>query len=144
MTDEIKTGTILIEQSVSVPGSAQFDTQGYCKGWRAVTGLNSDGVDRKIRAAGWAFFFMAGEIRATVFGGDAEKATRGAIQRLLEKLNPEKFNSLQITEVASKRFFGFPYISVSAHWRHIQESIFLNRRARLADWDHAHVIQTET
>ena len=40
----------------------------------------------------------------------------------------EKFNSCEITRVASEeRFLGVPYVSVSAGSRHIQESLFLFR-----------------
>jgi hypothetical protein len=46
---------------------------------------------------------------------------------MLARLKPKKFNSLQITRVASKRFLGVPYVSVSACSRHIQESLFLFR-----------------
>ena len=137
MMNNMKAGTILIEDSMFFPGSSQFHTEGYCNSWRSVTGLDGDEVDRKIRAAGWSFFFMAGEVNSTVFGRDAEKATRTAIGRVLAKLNPEKFNSLQITQVKSKRFLGLPYVSVSAHWRHIQESMFLCRADRIAEWERA-------
>ena len=44
---------------------------------------------------------------------------------MLARLKSEKFNSLEITRVASKRFLGVPYVSVSARSRHIQESLFL-------------------
>jgi hypothetical protein len=46
---------------------------------------------------------------------------------MLARLTPDKFNSLQITRVASKRFLGVPYVRVSACSRHIQESLFLFR-----------------
>src|SRR6267143_202211 len=48
-----------------------------------------------------------------------------------------KFNSLEITRVASKRFLGLPYASVSAHSRHIQENEFLLRAKDHQEWDRA-------
>jgi hypothetical protein len=45
------------------------------------------------------------------------------------------FNCLEISQVAAKRFLGLPYVSVSAHWRHIQESPVLFHAERLAECD---------
>jgi hypothetical protein len=68
---------------------------------------------------------MAGEIITMVFGFEEQKKVRRAVKRMLARLKSEKFNSLEITRVASKRFLGVPYVSVSACSRHIQESLFL-------------------
>jgi len=80
-------------------------------------------VDREIREAGWTFFCLAGEIRATVFGIDEEKLMRTTIEEILARLKLEKFNSLEITRVASeasKRFLGVRYGTVSAQSRLIK------------------------
>jgi hypothetical protein len=90
-----------------------------------VKNLDGYGFGRKISEAGWTFFWLAGEIRATVFGFDGQKTVRRAVKRILANLKSGEFNSLEITRVASKRFLGLPYASVSAHSRHIQESLFL-------------------
>lgn len=126
MTGTIKTGAILIEEGALMPESLRFESEPYSNGWRAVNNLDGYGLGRKIREAGWTFFYMAGEIRASVFGFDGEKALRRAVNRLLANLKAEKFNCLQITQVAAKRFLGLPYVTVSAHQRHIQESMFLH------------------
>jgi hypothetical protein len=89
-------------------------------------------LDREIHEAGWTFFCLAGEIKATVFGFDAQKVVRRAVKRILAKLKSERFNSLEITQVASKRFLGLPYATVSACSRHIQESVFLFRGKRVS------------
>jgi len=70
---------------------------------------------------------MASEIKSSVFGFEGPKTVRRAVKRMLARLTPDKFNSLQITRVASKRFLGVPYVRVSACSRHIQESLFLFR-----------------
>lgn len=36
-------------------------------------------------------------------------------------MKSDNFNSLEISQVASKRFLGLPYVTVSAHARHLQE-----------------------
>ena len=136
MTDKIKMGTILIEGGALLPDSLRFESEPYSKGWRLVKNLDGYGLDRKIRQAGWTFFYMA-QIKASAFGFDREKAVRRAVNRVLANLRSEKFNSLEINQVAAKRFLGLPYVTVSAHRRHIQESMFLCHDKRLAEWDRA-------
>ncbi len=41
------------------------------------------------------------------------------------KQDGQKFSSLEITKVVSKRFLGIPFLSVTAHSRHIQPGIAL-------------------
>ncbi|MBI3670040.1 MAG: hypothetical protein HY237_09715, partial [Acidobacteria bacterium] len=106
-------------------------------GWRLVKNLDGYALDRKIHEAGWTFFYLAGEIKATVFGFDGQKAVRRAVKRILARLKSGKFNSLEITRVASKGFLGVRYVTVSAQSRHIQESLFLFRTKDLQDWDRA-------
>jgi hypothetical protein len=78
--------------------------------------------------AGWTFFFLANEIKATVFGIDGEKMVRRAIERILGDPRSGRFNALEImgvTSLDSERFPLVHYVSVSAHSRHIQENLIL-------------------
>ncbi|MBI3895901.1 MAG: hypothetical protein HY313_08205 [Acidobacteria bacterium] len=135
MADEIKVGAILIEEGALLPPSLQLESEQCSNGWRWVKNLDGYGLDRKVREAGWTFFSLAGEIKTSVFGLDVERATFKAIKRLLVNLKSEKLNCLEITQVVWKRFLGLPYVSVSAHSRHIQESMFLSRAKRFAEWE---------
>jgi len=137
MPDTIKTGTILIKDGTFLPDGLPFESEPCATGWRLVKDLDGYGLDRKIHEAGWTFFSLAGEIKATVFGLEGQKTVRRAVKRILAKLKSEKFNSLEITRVASKRFLGVPYASVSARSRHIQESVFLFRAKDHQAWDRA-------
>jgi hypothetical protein len=97
-------------------------------------------LDRKIREVGWTFFYLA-QTKATVFGFDTDKAVRRAVDCILARLKWEQFNSLEITQVAAKRFLGLlPYVTVSAHQRQIQESIFLFHAKRFAEKDRARLV----
>ncbi len=137
MADKIKTGTILIEEGALLPESLRFESEPYSKGWRLVKNLDSRGLDRKIREAGWTFFYMAGGINATAFGSDLEKTTRRAVKKVLASMKSDRLNCLEIAEVVEKRFLGLPYVTVSAHPRHIQESMFLFHAKRPAEWERA-------
>jgi hypothetical protein len=127
MAETINTGTILFKDGTLLPDALQFDSEPCATGWRLVKDFDGYGLDRKIRDAGWRFFCIAGEIKSIVFGFEGQTSVRRAVKRMLARLKSEKFNSLEITRVASKRFLGVPYVSASARSRHIQESLFLLR-----------------
>jgi hypothetical protein len=125
MADTIKTGSILIKDGTSLPDALRFETEPCATGWRLVKNLDGYGLGRKVHEAGWTFFYLAGEIKATIFGFHRQRIVRRAVRRILANLKSEKFNGLEITQVAAKRFMGLPYATVHAHSRHIQESAFL-------------------
>jgi hypothetical protein len=150
MADKIKAGTILIKEGALLPESLRFESEPYSKGWRLVKNLDSRGLDRKIREAGWTFFYMADEVKATVIGTDSERTRRRAVKHLIVNMKADRFNQsntfncLEIAQVAVKRFLGLPYVTVSAHPRHIQESMFLFHSKRLAEWDRAKLAVAST
>ena len=137
MPDKIKVGSILIEEGALLPESLRFESETYSIGWRLVKNLDAYGLDRKIREAGWNFFYMAGEIKASVFGFGGERALRRAVNRVIAYMKSDGLNSLEITQVVAKRFLGLPYVTISAHSRHIQESTSLSHAKRLAQWGRA-------
>ncbi len=126
MPGTMKTGTILIAEGTLLPEGLRFESEPCAPGWRFVKNLDASDVDRKIQEAGWTFSYMAGEINMTVFGFDEQKTVRRAVEHILANLNSEKSNSLQITgvaSVASQRFLGVSYLTLTAHSRHIQENM---------------------
>jgi hypothetical protein len=125
MANTIKLGTILIKDGTFLPDALLFESEPCATGWRLVKDLDGYGLHRKINEVGWTFFCLAGEIKATIFGFDGQKTVRRAVKRILTSPKSEQFNCLEITRVASKRFLGVPYMSVSACSRHVQESLFL-------------------
>lgn len=118
-------GTILFREGTLLPAGWAVESEVFLPGWRVVKNFDGNGLSRKIAEVNWNFFYLAGHIKATVLGREGQKTVRGAVKRILAKLKGEKFNSLEITEVVSKRFLGVPYVSVSAHSRHIQEGMSL-------------------
>jgi hypothetical protein len=115
----------------------QLESDPYLKGWRLVKSPGSSGIDRKLCEAGWTFFYMAGEVDAMAFGPESEKTIHRAVKKVIANIKSDKFNCLEISRVAAKGFLGLPYVTVAAHPRHIQESIFLFHIERLAEWDRA-------
>jgi len=123
----IETGRIFVREGTALPETLQLESETYMSGWRSVKSLDGYGLGRKIHRAGWTFFCLAYETRATVFGIDGAKMMRRAMERILGNRKLEKFNSLEVVRVVSKRFLGIHHVTVSAQSRHIQESPFLFR-----------------
>ena len=118
-------GTILIRESALLPAGLVIEGEVFLPGWRIIKNLDRFTLTRNIEGANWTFFYLAGEIRTTVLGRDQPGTLRRAVKCILAKQREQKFNSLEITKVVSKRFFGIPFTSVTAHSRHIQQSIGL-------------------
>jgi len=94
--------------------------------WSVVKALDGFALDRKIRTAGWNFFFMAAEVKVMFFGALGTKKIHNALKRILAKVRHQSFNGLEVTGIVAKRFLGVPYATVSAHSRHIQQSCCLD------------------
>ena len=133
MSGTIKAGTIMMKAGTNIPQSLRVETELYSQGWEIINNSDTDAVDRDIRRADWNFFFLAASIQATALGYWGEKTVRRAMERVLAKAEPSKFNCLEITGISAKQFLGFPYVHVSAHSRHIQKSPFLQELAERAE-----------
>jgi hypothetical protein len=125
MSETKRTETILIREGTLLPAGLAVETETFLPGWRAIKNLDRSALARNIEGANWSFFYLAGEIRATVLGRDRSGTLRRAVKCVLAKQEGQKFNSLEITKVVSKRFLGFPFMSVTAHSRHIQQGVGL-------------------
>ena len=125
IADTIKSGTLLIADGAVLPAALHCESQPFATGWGQVKNLDSYGMDDIIGRAGWSFFYIAGGIQMIAFGADEEKATGKALKRIIASLKTKKFNCLEITKVAAKRFLGLRYVSVSVHLRHIQSGLVL-------------------
>ena len=98
-----------------------------CSGeWSLLKVLDGFTLDRKIHATGWNFFFMAGEVRVMFFGSLGAGKIQNALKRILEKVKEQQFNGLEVTQIVARRFLGVPYVTVSAHSRHMQQSCYLD------------------
>jgi hypothetical protein len=125
MPQTVQVGTILIEGQPLMAEALELPSEPYSGNWSLVKALDGFALDRKVRDAGWNFFFMAAEVKSMFFGTIGAEKIRGALQRILGKVKQEHFNALEVTGIAAKRFLGVPYAIVSAHSRHIQKSCCL-------------------
>jgi hypothetical protein len=121
MSNEIQAGTVLVQQSALLDS---LGTQGenYSDQWCSLGTIESAELDRKLRAAGWNFFFMADELRTIVPPWGGERTLRAGVKRLLVRTEAQQFNCMQLSNILRERFLGIPFLSVVAHARHVQQS----------------------
>lgn len=117
--------SIIIRDNTLLPAGLAVESEAFLPGWRVVKNLDGYGLEQKIEEAKWYFFYLAGEHRAIALGREGLGTLRRAVKQILAKREGQTFNSLEITKVASKRFLGIPFMSVTAHFRHIQQEICL-------------------
>ena len=134
MPQVVQVGDILIEAWPAMTKLFGIESEPYSESWSVVKALNGFVLDRKIHAAGWNFFFMAGEFKVMFLGTRSADKIHSALTRILSKVRGQDFNCLEITAIIAKRFLGVPYTMVSAHSRHIQQSVYLDSaKARRAE-----------
>jgi len=125
MSSMNRTRTVFIREDTRLPTTLSIESEAFLPGWRVVKNLDRQALTREVERANWNFFYLAGEMRATVFGREGLGALRRAVKCVLAKQEGQKLNSLEITKIVSKRFLGIPFMSVTAHFRHIQQGIGL-------------------
>jgi hypothetical protein len=137
--DAVQPGAIFIKERTRLPEDFKIEYAPPELGWKMAKDIDGYALDRQIRAAGWTFFCLAGELKATVFGVTTDSSRRAAIKRILANPRSDEFNSLEITRIATKRFLVFSCTTVCTRPRHIQESMFLSRSEDVREWDRAKI-----
>jgi hypothetical protein len=120
MPNQIQTGTIMVQQVPSLQ-SLGIESEPYSGSWNSLGTLQGSGLGGKIRPDGWKLFFLAGELRAVVPAWGGQKTLGRGVRRLLAQTRSQHFNCMELTHILRKRFLGIPYVSITAHRRHIQK-----------------------
>ncbi|MGD0567750.1 MAG: hypothetical protein ABSA78_05040 [Candidatus Sulfotelmatobacter sp.] len=126
MSATIQVGTVLMNEWPGMAQLLQLETEPCSGDWSLIKTLDGVALDRKIQAAGWNFFFMAAEVKVMFFGVPGAAKIQNALRRLLAKVKPQHFNGLEVTGIVASHFLGVPYVTVSAHSRHMQQGCYLN------------------
>jgi len=126
MAQTVQAGTILMKEWPGMTTLLGLESEPCYGGWSLLKVLNGFALDRKIHAAGWNFFFMATEVKVMFLGSLGAAKIQNALKRILKKVKEQHFNGLEVTEIVSRRFLGVPYVTISAHSRHMQQSCYLD------------------
>ena len=138
MPSTVQVGTILVKEWPGMPQLIELETEPCFDEWSLVKVLDASALDRKIHAAGWNFFFIAAEVKEMFFGSLGASKLQSALKRILAKVKRQHFNGLEVTAIVARHFLGVPYVTVSAHSRHMQQSCSLDSaEARQTSQDNA-------
>jgi hypothetical protein len=130
MSPSVQVGTILMKEWPGMTQLLNLESEPCSGEWSLLKLLDGVSLDRKIHASGWNFFFIAAEVKGMFLGSLGPVKIQNALQRILAKVKQQRFNSLEVTEIATKRFLGVPYAVVTAHSRHVQQSCYLDSAER--------------
>jgi hypothetical protein len=126
MPQTVQVGAILMKDWPGIKKLIGLESEPYSGQWTLLKVLDVAALDRKIHAAGWNFFFMATEVKVMFFGSLGAAKVQNALKRILKKVKQQHFNGLEVTAIVTRYFLGVPYVTVSAHSRHMQQSCCLD------------------
>ena len=122
METAVENGCIFVMDGLLLPATLRFEGQPYSDGWRLLNSLKSNDIDLRARDCGWNFMFLAERMRCTVIGFGRTWSLRKAMNKLLAIAREDAFNSVEVTEISTRRFLGMHWVSVGAHSRSLQKS----------------------
>ena len=126
MPPTVEVGAILMKDWSRMKKLLGLESDPYSGQWTLLKALDVCALDRKIHAVGWNFFFMAAEVKVMFFGSVGAAKIQSALKRILAKVKQQHFNGLEVTAIVTRDFLGVPYVTVSAHSRHIQQNCRLD------------------
>lgn len=124
----ITSGNLFMQRDAPRPKFFHSQDDAHRTGWLPVRhNLTPRELDTELSRLGWTFFFMANVVRKSALAFDRDHAAAVALKRVMATVKEDGCNCLQVEDVETHSFFGIPYISVSAHPRHIQKSRLFTR-----------------
>jgi hypothetical protein len=136
MPPSVEVGAILMRDWPGMKKLLGLKSEPYSGQWTLLRALDACALDRKIHAAGWNFFFIANEVTVMFLGSVGAAKIHNALDRILAKVTQQHFNGLEVTAIVTRHFLGVPYVTVSAHSRHIQQSCCLETAVVRQSYQH--------
>src|SRR5947208_10454891 len=97
MSDTNSAGTILIREDTCLPANLSIESETFLPRWRVVKSVDRCSLARNIEGVNWNFFYLFGEIRASVFVRSQPGTMRSAVDCVLANQEVHRINSLEIT-----------------------------------------------
>ena len=91
-------------------------------GWRVVKNFDNYSMQRKIRETNWRFLQLRGGKETRLMGRGRQEILRRGVGQILAEIKGRKFNSMEISVLVSKSFFGVIFLNISVNLRHFQRN----------------------
>lgn len=121
MEGSVKDGTLIIVEGTPLPDSGKITSEPFSRGWRMVTNLKGQGLDRHFSDFGWTVFQKAAPVQASILCLGKSQPFLKAFRKILRTIGARKFNCLEITNVIEKTVMGVTFVHMSARARNIQK-----------------------
>ena len=116
----VRAGDVFLNYGRALPPGLDVHVFGNWH-WLRSGALN---VERRLRTAGWHFFYLVPPIATSAFGIHRKHALTRAINRFLEEVNARGVNAGEITRISGRRLFGLHLARVEGSPRHVSESAY--------------------
>jgi hypothetical protein len=123
MRDNVKTGTLIIAEEISLPMS-DAKTQSFCAGWKTVKNIEARGMDKRFSEMGWSCFAKASPVTVNLVGLGHAATLIKAFQKLVRESKTAKFNCLEILEAVHKTFMGVSFVHLTVRTRNIKQRLW--------------------
>jgi hypothetical protein len=111
---------LLVREGAVLSPDLATENETFLSGWRVVKDFDNYALCQGIRETNWNFVQLRGGKETRVMGRVRQATLRKGVAQLLGELRGRKFNSLEISVPASKRFLGILFLNISVSLRHFQ------------------------
>jgi len=111
---------VFVRRNTFLPETVKMNDHVALGEWNPVSRLRPVELDKELYKAGWQFFYIPPEVRASALGFNRKHALERALKKLLVKADAAKLNAVQLTSVEAKKFLSIYYASIGACLRHVQ------------------------
>lgn len=112
--------TVFLRTRCVLPNGVRLRQEPFCTRWAVVEDLAASSLDRRIREAGWHFFWLEASSWRLGFGRTSKVAVQNAIKHALKRVKGS-FNAAEVHSLHVFKYPGFRVAKVTLHARHIQQ-----------------------
>jgi hypothetical protein len=113
---------LLVKDGTALPPDLKKESTGFLPGWRIVKNFDNHSLRQRMRETNWSLLQLRGGKEKRVMGRGRQQILRRGVMQILGELKGKRFNSLEITVVGSKSFFGMLFLNIAVIPRHFQHS----------------------
>jgi hypothetical protein len=106
-----------------LPPDLATEGDAFLPGWRVVKNFDNYALSRKLRESNWSFLQLRGGTETRLMGRARRETLRRGVAQILAGLRGRKFNSLEITVLVAKCFWGVTFLNISVSLRHFQYKV---------------------
>lgn len=117
--------TMFLRDHIDLPDGLTIGTKEFREGWNLVCSGDMQWLDKKIRARGWHFIWIAESLRRSGVGNTSEEAIANALKSVLRQVGA-RFNAAKIEHIGLKKYPWFFLATVTVYSYRIQQSAALS------------------